>query len=89
MARTRKPRARRPYSSGAAETDLKLRALIEEIGPEDPQLTFEMMATVPRAANEPIGRLDRKMINVALKEMRYAFAVFARYRDRRKVTIFG
>ncbi|MFY9615650.1 MAG: TIGR00730 family Rossman fold protein [Candidatus Dormiibacterota bacterium] len=89
MARTRKPRARRPYSSGATEMDLRLRALVEEIGPEDPQLTFEMLATVLRAANEPIGKLDRKMINVALKEMRYAFAVFARYRDRRKVTIFG
>jgi uncharacterized protein (TIGR00730 family) len=69
--------------------DQRLRALVEEIAPEDPQLTFEMLATVMRVANEPIGRLDRKMINVALKEMRYAFAVFSRYRHRRKVTVFG
>jgi uncharacterized protein (TIGR00730 family) len=87
--RSRQPRPRRPYGSGAGEVDQRLRALVEEIGAEDPQLTFEMLATVFRVANEPIGRLDRKLINVALKEMRYAFAIFARYRDRRKVTIFG
>jgi uncharacterized protein (TIGR00730 family) len=91
MATTRspKPRSRRRYGSGAGELDQRLRALVDEVGPEDPQLMFEMLATVLRVANEPIGRLDRKMINAALKEMRYAFAVFARYRDRRKATIFG
>ena len=87
--RSRQPRARRPYGSGAGELDQRLRSLVEEVAPEDPQLMFEMLASVLRVANEPIGRLDRKLINAALKEMRYAFAIFARYRDRRKVTIFG
>jgi uncharacterized protein (TIGR00730 family) len=36
-----------------------------------------------------VDRLDRKMANAALKEMRYAFGVFAHYRNRRKVSIFG
>ncbi|MGH7353855.1 MAG: cytochrome D ubiquinol oxidase subunit II, partial [Candidatus Rokuibacteriota bacterium] len=32
---------------------------------------------------------DVKITNAALKEMRYAFKVFAPYRDVRKVTVFG
>jgi uncharacterized protein (TIGR00730 family) len=63
--------------------------LVTEIQAIDPQLTYEMLVTAVRVADAPLGRLDRKMINVALKEMRYAFGVFARYRDRRKVTTFG
>ena len=35
----------------------------------------------------PVG--DLKITNSALKELRYAFKVFAPYRDARKVTIFG
>jgi uncharacterized protein (TIGR00730 family) len=35
------------------------------------------------------SRLDLKIINAALKEMRYAFKVFAPYRDSRKVSVFG
>ena len=63
--------------------------LVGEIKAIDPQLTYEMLVTAVRVADHPLGRLDRKMINVALKEMRYAFGVFARYRHRRKVTTFG
>ena len=40
-------------------------------------------------AREPLGRLDRKLINASLKEMRYAFKVFSKYRDRKKVSVFG
>src|SRR5438309_11911835 len=63
--------------------------LVGEIKAIDPQLTYEMLVTAVRVADHPLGRLDRKMINVALKEMRYAFGAFARYRHRRKVTTFG
>jgi len=47
------------------------------------------MASAIRLAKDPVTRLDRKIANTALKEMRYAFSVFAPYRDARKVTIFG
>jgi uncharacterized protein (TIGR00730 family) len=63
--------------------------LVREIQAIDPQLTYEMLVTAVKVADAPLGRLDRKMINVALKEMRYAFGVFSRYRHRRKVTTFG
>lgn len=62
---------------------------VGDFDPIDAQLVFEMMATAIRLARDPISRLDRKIANTALKEMRYAFSVFANYRKERKVTMFG
>jgi uncharacterized protein (TIGR00730 family) len=63
--------------------------LVGDFDPIDAQMVFEMMATAIRLAKDPISRLDRKIANTALKEMRYAFSVFANYRKERKVTMFG
>ena len=82
-------RPKRPYSSGDPAIDASLRKLVEGLDPIDAELVFEMMATAMRLAKDPIGRLDRKIVNTALKEMRYAFSVFGGYRHQRKVTIFG
>ena len=88
-----KPRARRRYSTGDGNLDRRLGELTQELGAalEEPdfQLTYELMVTAARIAREPLSRLDRKLINASLKEMRYAFGVFSRYRDRKKVSIFG
>ena len=35
------------------------------------------------------NRGDVKLISTALKELRYSFWVFSKYRDRPKVTVFG
>ncbi len=35
------------------------------------------------------GLADLKITNTTLKELRYAFKVYAPYRDVRKVTVFG
>lgn len=84
---------RRLYSTGDEELDHRLNALVEELGGElsavDARLTFELLVTAVRMAREPLSRLDRKLINASLKEMRYAFNVFSKYRDRMKVSIFG
>src|SRR5258708_10549839 len=80
---------RRPYGTGDADLDRRLMELVSEIQAIDPQLTFEMLVTAVRVAHAPLGRLDRKVINVALKEMRYPFGVFSRYPHRRKVTTLG
>jgi uncharacterized protein (TIGR00730 family) len=77
------------YSTGDELVDRRLRELVDDLGPVDAQLVFELMATALRLAKDPISRLDRKIANTALKEMRYAFSVFAPYRNVRKVTIFG
>lgn len=84
---------RRRYSTGDPDLDKRLEELVEEVGGElqepDARLAFELLVTAARLAREPLSRLDRKLLNASLKEMRYAFGVFARYRDRKKVSVFG
>ncbi|HYT13758.1 MAG TPA: TIGR00730 family Rossman fold protein [Candidatus Nitrosopolaris sp.] len=86
---TRGPR--RAYSTGDAELDRRLNALVEELdlAPVDARSTYELLVTAIRMAEEPLSRLDRKLINASVKEMRYAFNVFSKYRDRKKVSVFG
>src|SRR5689334_12022113 len=60
--------------------------------PEDDRqraLIREMLTTVLRLKDAPLDTLDLKILNRTLRELRYAFAVFGAYRDRRKVSIFG
>jgi len=82
---------RRQYSTGDAELDRRLMALVEELklSPVDARSTYELLVTAIRMASEPLSRLDRKLINASVKEMRYAFNVFSKYRDRKKVSVFG
>ena len=77
------------YSTGEPQVDARLRYMVADLNPYDAQLVFEMMTSALALAKDPISRLDRKIANTALKEMRYAFAVFAPYRNVRKATIFG
>lgn len=82
---------RRQYSTGDADIDRKLTALVDELklSPIDARSTYELLVTAIRMASEPLSRLDRKLINASVKEMRYAFNVFSKYRDRKKVSVFG
>lgn len=57
-------------------------------GPDKDQLA-EMLVTVCRLARDRTGRGELKIINKALKELRYAFKTFAPYQHVRKVSIFG
>lgn len=52
-------------------------------------LIKEIIVTALKLAQEPTERGDIKILNAALRELRYAFKLFARYRQVRKVTIFG
>ena len=83
-----KPR-QRGYTSGDPEIDRRLKEIVDECSPGDQDLMFEMLATVMRMARDRVSRDDRRIANSALKEIRYAFQVFAPYRDVRKVSIFG
>ncbi len=56
---------------------------------EDRDLLFEMLTTVVRLAGDGVERLDLKITNAALKEMRQAFRLFAPFHGIPKVTIFG
>lgn len=49
----------------------------------------EMMGTVVRLSDPYVTHADIKIIHAALKDMRYAFKLFAPYRTMRKVSVFG
>ena len=42
-----------------------------------------------RLADDCVDRGDLKILSRTLRELRYAFKVFAPYRNQRKVTVFG
>ncbi|GAB4294991.1 MAG: TIGR00730 family Rossman fold protein [Desulfuromonadia bacterium] len=54
-----------------------------------PRIVREMIIAVLKSGQEIAYPADLKMLNTTLKEMRYTHKVFAPYRNRRKVTIFG
>ena len=64
--------------------------LVEEAGVHgDADLVFEMLVSALRMGRESVDRGDLKLVNAALKELRYSFLVFEPYRRVRKVSIFG
>ena len=76
--------------SGDPELDAKLQEFVSNLDPTDQRIALESIGTLLQLAHdEGVSRLDRKIANTALKEMRHAFNVFAPFRDTRKVTIFG
>ncbi len=65
-------------------------AFLGEFAPtENADLLAEMLVTICRLAKDKCGRGDLKILNTALKELRYAFKIFEPYREIRKVSIFG
>jgi uncharacterized protein (TIGR00730 family) len=58
-------------------------------GSPNEDLIVEMVHTALKLARGDIDRGELKILNRALKELRYAFKVFAPYRSVRKVSIFG
>lgn len=78
------------YRVGVPELDARIAELIEAAGPtSDPGLVFELVTSAIRMQREEVDRRELKIANHTLKEMRYAFHVFAPYRERRKVSVFG
>lgn len=54
-----------------------------------PELVREIIITALKAGQETDYLADLKMLNNTMKEMRYTNKVFAPYRQKKKVTIFG
>ncbi len=78
------------YRTGKPALDAKIAELIDQAALQsDTDLTFEMMVSAIRLGLEDVDRADLKLVNAALKELRYAFHVFAPYRGIPKCTIFG
>jgi uncharacterized protein (TIGR00730 family) len=90
------PPASAPLSAGSRDrtyADARAAAIarfLEEFAPGDNHdLLAEMMVTICRLARDKCGRGEIKVLNRALKELRYAFKIFAPYQHVPKCTIFG
>ena len=56
---------------------------------DDADLIESMLSTILKLPKEDVSRGDMKVLNVAIKELRYGFKTFAEYQDVPKVTFFG
>src|SRR4051812_19139116 len=90
-SRTSPPsRTGRTGGTGDAGINQQIDDLLDAAGAtHDRDQLFDMLRTVVRLSGDQADRLDLKITNAALKEMRQAFNVFAPYRDVPKVTMFG
>jgi hypothetical protein len=83
----------RPRSARPALTQEFVAELLEQVAgagdARQQQFIREVLVSVARLARDNASVGDVKLINTALKEMRYAFKVFAPYRHVRKVSTFG
>lgn len=78
------------YNTGDPAINAQLEALSHAAANEsNADLIREIMVTAMKLAQDKADRGDLKIINAALKELRYAFKTFAPYRGVRKVSIFG
>ncbi len=76
--------------TGRPEIDQKLFDLLDELEVQtDRDQIFEIMATAALLATDGADRLDLKITNAAIREMRHAFKLFAPFADVPKVTMFG
>jgi uncharacterized protein (TIGR00730 family) len=77
------------YDLGNPELDERVRQLVADAsGNENRDLIAELITTVLKMHRDGAGRGDLKLINTAVKEMRYSNLVFSRH-DEPKVTIYG
>lgn len=75
-------------SNGSVDEQIKL--LIEAVdGIKFPLYVREMIIAALKAGQETAYLADMRMLNSTMKEMRYTNKVFAPYRHKKKVTIFG
>jgi uncharacterized protein (TIGR00730 family) len=78
------------YRTNDPDVDRKLVELLDAVGAtQNRDQIFEILTSGVLLATDGADRLDLKITNAALKEMRNAFNVFAPYRDVPKVTMFG
>jgi hypothetical protein len=70
--------------------DESIDSLIEAVGGIDhPDIVREIILAALKAGQENRGRMDLKLMNTSMKEMRFTAKVFGPYRMVRKVTVFG
>ena len=76
-------------TTGDEGMDETIAMFAESIDCDNPNHLKEMLTTAVRIATGPVNRADFMMMNRAMKELEATCEMFAPYKDRRKVTIFG
>ena len=86
----RLPQRQGSYSTHDALVDRQIAQLLSGIPDhQDRRLLMEMVVSVYRLGKDHSSTGDLKILNAALKELRYAFGIFRPYRHMRKVALFG
>lgn len=79
----------RSYELGDTELDQRITDLVADASDNDnSDLVTEIVTTALKFHRDNPGRGDLKLVNTALKEMRYSMLVFSRHTEP-KVTIYG
>ena len=77
------------------EIDAQIRSLVNRVVESNPakasdaDLITEIVVTALKLLRDDTDRGDIKMMNTALKELRYSSLVFDAYRGRRKIAVYG
>ena len=71
------------------EVDDLIDTLMSKAGVHHPQVIREMILGALKSGQENNYLADQKLMRTTMKEMRYTNKVFAPYRGRKKVTVFG
>lgn len=80
----------REYEIGDKTTDNLISKLAKLFSsPDTEELLREILTTAVKLGLESHDKGDIKLVNNALKELRYSFKIFSPYRDVKKVIIFG
>ena len=78
------------HTVGSESLDSRIKALVRDFGCEKScDLIEEMIGTVLKMGHDGMSVADLKLFSRSLKELRFAAKVFAPYRHRRKIVIFG
>lgn len=78
------------YEIGDEEIDCLIKGLAKTASsPETEKIVREILTTAVKLGKESEDKGDLKLVNNALKELRYSFKIFTPYRSNKKVVIFG
>src|SRR5438309_2069373 len=74
--------------------DPQLKSRIEELiasqgGEYNPEIVEDIVVNALKMRKDVKSRGDARVIQTAVRELRYAFRLFEPYANKRKVTIFG
>ncbi|MEA3363857.1 MAG: TIGR00730 family Rossman fold protein [Thermodesulfobacteriota bacterium] len=77
------------FDRSNGEIDELIDQLMDKVGVYHPEMIREMIMGALKSGQENDYLADQKLMRTTMKEMRYTNKVFAPYRQRKKVTVFG